>query len=324
MTGRDEDQRIFDKLVEMFNATSANFLVEDTEPSVGESSRICAVYFSSLAVIPQPRTAETFCREIVGKNRYEWYGTRLRRASRHVFVRDLSMLWYQHGIGADADSIEKTAELLRRITAGYDIVCIGSSAGGYAAVCFAHLLGAKYAIAFSPMFDVRRYIQSCRQASANSECWHAKYDDLLASNDKYMSLTGLLQANDVRIYAYFPIFSQLDIPELADASQTHGVRCCLHEDGVHGFGFSRVVAEKFINLERPDLDRLFCNRQMTSRELADFFGNAMIEFQWRRRKKFDRLRKYKVQGYFGYLCMSALFKSVRFLRTYLMKRGLYA
>ena len=63
------------------------------------------------------------------------------------FVRDVYKQWYLKGVNAEIDSIEKLYEFLKAETEGYQIVTVGSSAGGYAAVLFGYLLNATKVLA---------------------------------------------------------------------------------------------------------------------------------------------------------------------------------
>lgn len=116
-----------------------NYLVIDDAPCGQVREKTCALYFSSHGLY-FPKTVSNFEQQSLERNRFEWFGTRVRCASRHIFLRDLRMCWYQAGISKRLGSIDKVHSLLRELTDGYETVCVGSSAGAYAALLFASLL----------------------------------------------------------------------------------------------------------------------------------------------------------------------------------------
>lgn len=129
-----------------------NYIIEEDENS---SSDICAIYFSSMAIY-NPTTEESFEKNIIQKNKFEWYKTRYPYAKKHIFIRDNYKLFYIYGINKSLCSIEKVTTFLKKETSGYRTVTIGSSAGGYAALFTGVRLNSLYIISFSGYFDVLR------------------------------------------------------------------------------------------------------------------------------------------------------------------------
>ena len=116
-------------------------------------ANICAIYFSSNDIY-YPNNEEIFRKRIVEKNFFEWYNTRIN-ARKHIFVRDIFKQWYLEGINAKLDSPEKIFEWLKGETEGYEVVTVGSSAGGYSAVLYGSLLKAQKVIAFNAQFSLK-------------------------------------------------------------------------------------------------------------------------------------------------------------------------
>ncbi len=137
------------ELVRAVYSSRPNYKI-DYDDSCGEP--VCAVYFSSNDIY-YPNTEEIFRKRIVEKDFFEWYHTRVR-ARKHIFLRDLFKQWYLEGINVEICSQEKLAEWLRRKTEGYEVVTVGSSAGGYAAVLFGSLIGARRVLAFCAQFTL--------------------------------------------------------------------------------------------------------------------------------------------------------------------------
>lgn len=132
-----------------------NFLIEYDNQG---DKNWCAIYFCSNDIY-YPNTEEIFRKRIVEKNFFEWYHSRINRAYKHIFVRDIFKQWYLMGINAKINTPEKLTEFLRKETEGYNIVTVGSSAGGYAAILHGSLLSAKYVLAFNPQFEIKSLLK---------------------------------------------------------------------------------------------------------------------------------------------------------------------
>ena len=129
-----------------------NFLIQDFASPDPQQS-YCAIYFSSNDIY-FPNTEDVFRKRIVEKNYFEWYGTRISRATKHIFVRDVFKQWYIRGINAQCNNIEALADLLKEEARGMKVVTVGSSAGGYAAIVLGSLLQAECVLAFNAQLDL--------------------------------------------------------------------------------------------------------------------------------------------------------------------------
>lgn len=91
---------------------------------------VVAVYLTSNALF-FPNTPEVFRKAVVEKDRYEWTRLKIRRAQKHIFVRDVYKQWYASGINAKINTIDKLTDWLREQVKGYKhLIIIGSSGGG--------------------------------------------------------------------------------------------------------------------------------------------------------------------------------------------------
>lgn len=142
-------------IVQQVYAKQDNFLIEYDEKG---DKNWCAIYFCSNDIY-YPNTEEIFRKRIVEKNFFEWYHSRINRAYKHIFVRDVFKQWYLMGINAKINTPKKLTEFLRKETEGYNIVTVGSSAGGYAAILHGSLLSAKYVLAFNPQFEIKSLLK---------------------------------------------------------------------------------------------------------------------------------------------------------------------
>jgi len=132
-----------------------NFKVEYDESGDKE---VCAIYFSSHNIY-YPNTIEAFTESILNADKYEWYKTRVKVASKHIFLRDIQKQWYIDGISEKYDSIDALVDLLRDLTHGYKTIWIGSSAGGYAATLFGNILHGERIFSFNGQMEIGSLIK---------------------------------------------------------------------------------------------------------------------------------------------------------------------
>ena len=157
-------------------------------------ANICAIYFSSNDIY-YPNNEDIFQKRIVEKNFFEWYNTRIN-ARKHIFIRDIFKQWYLEGINAELDSPEKIFEWLKGETEGYEVVTVGSSAGGYSAVLYGSLLKAQKVIAFNAQFSLKAIADESGEKS-NPLVYKYKNND----RSKYFELKDKL--SDSVNYFYF-------------------------------------------------------------------------------------------------------------------------
>lgn len=90
---------------------------------------VVAVYVSSNALF-YPHTPEVFREAVMEKYRYEWTRMKIRRAQKHIFIRDVYKQWYATGINAEINSIDKLIDWLKDEVKGYKCLIISGSSGG--------------------------------------------------------------------------------------------------------------------------------------------------------------------------------------------------
>lgn len=137
-----------------------NYLIEFDEKGDKEW---CAVYFCSNDIY-YPNTEEIFRKRIVEKNFFEWYHSRITKASKHIFIRDIFKQWYLAGINININTPEKLIDFLKKETEGYKVVTIGSSAGGYAAILYGSFINTQYTLAFNPQFEIQSLLKRSTEA----------------------------------------------------------------------------------------------------------------------------------------------------------------
>ena len=128
----------------------ANYIIE-YNPDV--DNKICILYFSSNDLY-YPNNELAFKEQLLNKNRFEWYKTRITGASKHIFLRDIKKQWYLTGINAQVDTPDKLLSFLIEETKGFKVMAVGSSSGGFAAVIYGQLLKAERIYSFNGQFEI--------------------------------------------------------------------------------------------------------------------------------------------------------------------------
>lgn len=137
-----------------------NFLIEF---NLDVSKEYCIIYFSSNDIY-YPNDELTFMQNISVRNKYEWFGTRIEKGHKHIFIRDIKKQWYLGGINANINSPQKLLNFLKTETFGYKTIFIGSSAGGFASVIYGQLLHAESIFTFNGQFEINSILNRSTEA----------------------------------------------------------------------------------------------------------------------------------------------------------------
>lgn len=234
------------KIVRRVYETNDNYLIEYTPD--GEED-YCAIYFSSNDIY-YPNSEETFTKRIVNKNFYEWYHTRIRKASKHIFLRDVFKQWYLTGVNSNIDSPEKLVTFLKQETKGYrHIMALGSSAGAYAAILYGSFIGTDTVMAFNPQFEIFSLLEHSSEA-INPLVFRLKnamgsYYDIMPFINKQTSIFYFYSTNspwDKEQHSHFkPMDNIYQIP---------------FRSSHHGIPFLKAALPVVLNMGVEDLKRL--------------------------------------------------------------------
>jgi hypothetical protein len=154
----DEQQLIFQiesDIVKKSYKNIPNYLIEYDESVKGND---CIIYFSSNNIY-FPNDESTFTKRIIEKNSFEWYGARITSGAKHIFVRDIKKQWYLTGINDKISTPERLLDFLKKETLGYNVITLGSSAGGYAAVLYGSQLDAKRIYSFNGQMEINSLLE---------------------------------------------------------------------------------------------------------------------------------------------------------------------
>ena len=206
----------------------------------------CVIYFSSNDIW-FPNNEQEFINSVIISNRYEWKNLRIHKAQKEIFIRDIYKSWYTMGINSKLNSIDAVITFLRKETSGYNVITVGSSAGGYMAALTASLLNAQYALCFSPQFDITSEIK-------NNPILQ-KYEKLSAG--KYYSITEYIKRSHTRIFYFFPRKNSQDYQQslyVRDIAQVHSMP---FSSSRHGVILPGKCILRLINMNISELDHVF-------------------------------------------------------------------
>lgn len=236
----------YPQVVRDYWMTEPNYLIEYNEQC--ESKNYCAVYFCSNDIW-FPHTEEIFRKRIVEKNFFEWYHCRVDKAYKHIFVRDVFKQWYLTGINGQINSQEKLLDFLKRETEGFNVITIGSSAGGYASALFGPKLKAEKVICFNAQFSLDKLVEDSTET--NSPLLYS-----MLKGEKSVGGGNILKTNcsDTPVYYVYSDRSRWDVEQHEFTQGVNNVRCIEFRSAKHGIPFLKVALHRFINLEKPELE----------------------------------------------------------------------
>lgn len=228
------DSEIVNKVYQEHN----NYLIEFDEKGDKEW---CAVYFCSNDIY-YPNTEEIFRKRIVEKNFFEWYHSRITKASKHIFIRDIFKQWYLAGINKDINTPEKLIEFLKKETEGYKVVTIGSSAGGYAAILYGSFINTQYILAFNPQFEIQSLLKRSTEA-INPLLFRIK-----DQRRQYFDIIKFI-SKGVKIFYFYSNASPWDIEQKNHINKDiPNLYTIAFRTKHHGIPFLKVAINKVINL----------------------------------------------------------------------------
>lgn len=115
-----------------------------------------AIYISSNGIF-YPDTVECFNKTIFDKDRYEFTKLKIKRADKHIFIRDIYKHWYVDGLNRTMDSVDKIVDWLKCEVADFkEIVVVGISGGGYLSALLAPKIKASIVINMNGQWDLSK------------------------------------------------------------------------------------------------------------------------------------------------------------------------
>lgn len=210
---------------------------------------VCAIYFSSNDIY-FPNNEETFTKRIINKNFFEWYHTRIAKAHKHIFLRDIFKQWYLKGINKTINSPEKLAAFLQQEVKGYgNIITIGSSAGGYAAILYGSLIGAQTVFAFNPQFEIKSLLERSEEA-INPLVFRLK-----SSMSKWFDIVPFINPK-TEIYYFYSKYSQWDKEQYDHTIPMQNLHQICFKSAHHGIPFIKKALPVVLNASNDFLNNL--------------------------------------------------------------------
>ena len=223
---------------------SDNYLIQYNKRGNKEK---CVIYFSSNNIY-YPNEPQVFQKDIVEKNRFEWYGARITDAHKHILIRDIKKQWFLNGINEEINTPTKLFDFLKRETEGFkNIVTLGSSAGGYAAVLFGQQLNANLIYSFNGQFEVNSQLEKSKES----------IDPLIF---RYKDDTNLRGFYDIKKYITNPktilyftsAKSSWDMEQQAHISDLK-MQTFSFSTSHHGIPFIKSILPKLLNMDVDEL-----------------------------------------------------------------------
>lgn len=214
-----------------------------------ENQDYCAIYFCSNDIY-FPNNEVVFRKRIIEKDFYEWYGSRVDMAYKHIFVRDIFKQWYLTGINVNINSPEKLLEFLKKETERMKIITIGSSAGGYAAILYGIQLDAKRILAFNAQFELESTL-----LHINERIYPLVYRLQTTARRKYYDLKQVVNIDNSNIYYFHSVLSSWDIKEKRHIDDCSNIHILKFKTKHHGIPFLKVALNKVLNMDNVQLNK---------------------------------------------------------------------
>jgi len=234
-------------IVQQGYRNNPNYLVEYSDNC--PMKEYCAIYFSSNDIY-YPNTEPFFRKKIIERNGYEWYGTRINIAYKHIFIRDIFKQWYLAGINTEINTPEKLLDMLKKETEGYKVITLGSSAGGYAAALYGSQLGADRILTFSPQFTLSGLL--ARSSEKIDPLIFRLHNKPVA---QYFDIYNFINTH-TDIFYFFPKKSAWDIEQYEYVYNLQNVKTICINTAHHGIPFPKACLPEIINLDKDALNRL--------------------------------------------------------------------
>jgi len=222
-----------------------NYLIQYSDDAMNQE--YCTIYFCSHNIY-FPNTESVFTKRIVENNFYEWYGTRVQKSYKHIFVRDIFKQWYLTGINSTIDTPQKLLSFLQQETKGYKIITLGSSAGGYAAVLYGSLLKAEQVLAFNPQFEIKSLLASSDE-STDPLIFRLKDSPFF----EYYDLCPWIDLQTVDLFYFYSTKSPWDQTQYEHSKDITGIHRIAFSTAHHGIPFLKVCLSRVINLDKEKL-----------------------------------------------------------------------
>jgi|GEM_PF-2495963 hypothetical protein len=234
-----------------------NYEVEHT-PRNPEGKKVAAVYFSDNCLYDIAEN--NFYQRVIVENHFDWKNNMLKNADLHIFVRDIFLKAYFYGINNRVDNIEKLADFLKGLTAGYDeVVMLGSCAGGYAASLIGSMLKVSRILCFSGQFNPPQLGLPNKMSGKFGvmDMEEMVEGEELEKRNQYRSIAEYVREGNVPLYYFVGSGCPADTEDCRVAMSLPNVRVFRFNNAVHGMPVDRKCLADLINMDGSGLECLY-------------------------------------------------------------------
>lgn len=219
-----------EEVINVYN-NNKNYVVFENDNA---SDNYAIIYFSSNGIY-YPNTYEEFNEQINKKNKFEFYSQdyRLSKAKKTIYVRDVHKQWYLKGINKDINNIDKLVQLIRELSLGLKIICVGSSAGGYIATIVGARLNAEMVYSFSGQFTLEKILSDRKDMIVNE-----MYKDWL----NYYNLKNIVEESTTKVLYFYCFASVIDKYDIEIANKCKNVYSFKFDCELHGVPFDILLS----------------------------------------------------------------------------------
>lgn len=237
------------EIVKLVYEKQDNYLIEFNKEG---DKKLCAIYFCSNDIY-YPNTEDTFRKRIIQKNYFEWYHTRINKAYKHIFIRDIFKQWYLAGINKDINTPNKLIEFIKKETKEYKVITVGSSAGGYAAILYGSFINTTYSLVFNPQFEIKSLLEKSSEEK-NPLLFRMKNERF-----DYFDITPYINKK-IKIFYFNSNQSPWDTEQSNYVKSINNVIQIFFKSKHHGIPFLKVALPIVLNLNEHDLENLSRNK----------------------------------------------------------------
>lgn len=210
-----------------------------------EEPDLAVIYFSSIGWC-----SEKNVRTRINNDYYEFHRNPVKRAGRHIYIRDVALAIYTNGINKTINNIDKLLEFLEEKTKGYKVITMGTSSGGYMAMIAGGHLKAQYAISISGPVD----INYCEGYLSKLPDW-VEYNS--PEKRKYFNIEPFLRNDNIPIFHFEAIRCLTDIPSWKTMLTIPNVRVFSLDNELHGGPIDAKCTGVLINKNQDELQAIF-------------------------------------------------------------------
>ena len=236
------DNSLLRQLQDQVYCSQDNYKIEFSDSTVKDC---VAVYFSSNAIF-YPNEEDVFRKTIIDRDRYELQRMKIKRANKHIFVRDIFKKWYLSGINSDINTIDKLVELIKRETAGYkEILVCGISGGGYISVIVGSKIHADIILCLDGQWNLEIENESLARLFAEAPPELKNYGNI--AKEEY---------NNPNIFYLVSAFSKDDKKHLGGAKKLKNIHIIRFVNTHHGVPFLKPALPVVLNMSYKQLCRM--------------------------------------------------------------------